>query len=498
MLSKPIIISDFQKGVSRNVNAGFNDMRNVDIHSRQGNARINPKATKISSTTVTGLIKGFASSISTSTDFWAIDDAASCKVYKSDAGTASWSVVSGNSSSQIGNDIAYWKDHIFIGTTDRVDTYGKLSGTPAWFQNWLGNNGETNITLTSQTEYRPILAGQDDKLYIADGRYIHTVAETTGQTFDDGTAATFEITEQALDLPEGTTITSLQELGEYLVIGTNKETDTGQTQAAYIYFWDRVSSSFELPVRIKEDGIRAMVSTGQIVYVFTEGATVNIYAVNTASAQFLRKIETDGTVDGKDVRIYPNAAMWYRDKLYFGVRKTTTGGYPVGVYSYDPTTDVLVFENEISTGDTGDATSTNLGVGALFARTTTDFLIGWRDDSTYGIDLVADGGDKYTSYSAIIDTQVIPISTRDKTTIEELEIKLARELATDEGVRIQYRENKTDSWTTAWTFDHTTYGAVDGLLKYVEISVYSIQWRILLTTGSASTTTPELIYFRFQ
>jgi len=80
---------------------------------------------------------------------------------------------------------------------------------------------------------------------------------------------------------------------------------------------------------------------------------------------------------------------------------------------------------------------------------------------SYGIDLSSATSYAYgTDYSGYFESMLYTVGTiNNKKTFEQLEFQLDRELATDEGIRIKYRVNLTDAWTTIGTYTYATLGA---------------------------------------
>jgi hypothetical protein len=196
--------------------------------------------------------------------------------------------------------------------------------------------------------------------------------------------------------------------------------------------------------------------------------------------------------------------MWNDDAIYFGTRSGSAaypnGGSPVGVFRYEPDTDILTFDAEISTGTTA-STGNELGVGAIAARLNRDYLVGWQDNTSYGVDSKTTTDYKFQPYATRFDTIFYRLgSSRDPVTLEEWEIILEKNLASSEAVKVSYRTDKTsDSWTEIIDATFATYGAVSSMQGEFTIpDIKTIQFRIELTTGSSSYATPELVEVRIQ
>lgn len=112
--------------------------------------------------------------------------------------------------------------------------------------------------------------------------------------------------------------------------------------------------------------------------------------------------------------------------------------------------------------------------------------------ATYGIDLTTATSYAYTTdYSGYFDSPLYVVgSIKDPRSFTEMEFELAKKLATGEGIRILYRTNLTDSFTTMGTYTFANLGAI---ISHHDIpgipACEMIQIRVALL--GTSTTTPQ-------
>ncbi|MDQ3816114.1 MAG: hypothetical protein M3362_00300 [Acidobacteriota bacterium] len=484
-----IVIKDFQSGIADSPHLGFADIRNVDIYSSPGVVRLNWKTTKQSGTNVTDLIKWFVTNPSNG-DIYGLGDTG--KVYKSTTAGASWSVVSGNTTtSAAGNGLAIWKDYLIVARNVSIDVYGPLSGTPTW----------SNPFGTLQTSaFHPMLATQDDKLHIGNGRYMASVQERASTTFDPGNSSTFLFNDKALDLPANYQVKCLAELGTNLMIGTWQGSTIYQRKVADIFPWDKKTSSFTQPLKIGENGINQMMTFGNLLYIIA-GTNHNMYVSNGASVSPFKKLPSSVTsldyASGTYMDPYPGAITSHKGRIFTGVSSGTQSSMidGFGVWSVEPSDRRLVFENQISTGTT-NATN-NIRIGALASVSNDSYLISWQDNTTYGIDVV--GNSFYDSYAGYVVSPLIQVGSpmpNARIQITKQAFQLAKPLATGQGIRLKYRRNLSDNWTTIGTYDYATNGAViSGRFEVPINDAEFIQIRAELTT---SNTSPELKYVILQ
>lgn len=196
---------------------------------------------------------------------------------------------------------------------DSNDYYVSLSGTKYTVHKL--NIGEIDKTHS--------LVGIDDVVYYANGNNIGTIQETTPGTFNPGTSSTYDVNTNALDLPEGTKITALAEIGEYLSIGT---------QGGKVFFWDRKSDSFTFPVNIGEP-IGALKSKNNLLYITSQNAG-NVYIANLSSYEWQKNLSS----------LTPSRF----DTFVSGMEFFDNGAYMGGAVNSDPTyTGIWVYKNGV-------------------------------------------------------------------------------------------------------------------------------------------------------
>lgn len=130
MAKKIRIFDHFMGGLAISNKEGapgsFQNSRSIDIDSEPTSFKILPKTAKISSTTVTNLIKWFTSAKDGNT--YAID--AGNDIYKNNSGTVTKEV---DNSTGAGQGLAYFEedDHIYYSLTTTIGRYGPIDGSPS-------------------------------------------------------------------------------------------------------------------------------------------------------------------------------------------------------------------------------------------------------------------------------------------------------------------------------------------------------------------------------
>jgi len=487
---KPLIIQAPSQGIAQSPHVGFGDMRNLDIYSVPGVVKLNTIPVKKSSTTVDAQVKWIVRNPSAPEEIYALDS--NGVVYNSANDGASWAELADKLGS--GQGLAVWKDHLVLVGATTLETYGPLSGTPAW------NSFQTDLDTDSL--WHPCLVSKlDDKLYIGAGRYIASLAEVSGQNFDDATGGTYTWTPQALTLPEDYRVKCLAEQGNNLMIGTWKGDDIFDNRIADIFPWDGSATTYGKPIILNENGVNAMINMGGYLYILA-GIDGDIYKSNGVQAWKIAQIPQSvaNTAGGKYLEPYPGAMCSFKDRLFFGISSINiTDG--LGVYSLMETSkgNIVNFEHTISTLTMGSANPTV--IGALFPVTRDTLLIGWRDNATYGIDLTSPTSYLHTTTytKAYFDSPLYQVGTHlNKRSFNHLEFYLAKELAASEGIQIKFRINLTDSFTTIGTY--TTANMGTGVTSYhIDTNIPACEMlQIRVELLGTATTTPEFKYLKLD
>lgn len=483
-----IVIEAPRQGIAQSPHVGFGSVVNLDITSVQGVAQLNTILVKKSGSTVTALVNWLVRHPITTTEVYALDAAGT--VYKSTDSSATWSVLSGSSSTSAhGNGLWIWKNYLFVARDAYLDVCGDGTATGITAANWsLGWK-----SIDSDVLWHPMLTSKNDgKLYGGAGRFVYSLEENTGYTFAPGTAATFTWTQQALDLPSSYRIKCIAELGNNLMLGTWQGTNIYDIRVADIFPWDRSAVSFGAPLQMGEYGVHAMINILENLYVLA-GIGGTVYRSDGVNAVVIAQLPQDLS-GGKYIEFYPGSIASYKKKLFFGVGQGGSTAIPeMGVYSVEQTGrgSVLNLEHTISTLNDGSVNP--LKVTALLPISRDTISVAWRDNSSYGIDLASNTSYAYTTdYSGYFTSPIYKVgSIKNLRTFEEIEFELAKKLVTGQGIKLQYRTNTTDSFSDIGTFEFSTLGGVVSHWAIPKIPACEmVQIRCMLK--GSSTTTPQL------
>ncbi len=482
-MPNPLVVAAPREGIAPSPHIGFGNVRNIDMFSKPGVARLNNILVKESASTVDAQIKWIVKNPASPANVYAVDSNGS--VYNSSNSGDTWAELSDRGGA--GQGLAVWKDYLFVAEGGTVDVYGPLSGSPSWSNDWQSFS-------ENDSDWEPMLVSKlDGNLYIGTGRYVASLSEDSGQNFAPGSASTYTYTASHLTLPEDYRVKCLAEQGNNLMIGTWMGSNIYDNKIADIFPWDGSSTTYYDPVQINENGVNAMLNIGGNLYVLA-GTEGKIYKSNGVQAWPIAQIpEAISDIrGGKYLEPYPGAIMNFKGRPFFAINSQDVDG--MGVYSLMETANgnILNCEHVISTETTGGTNP--LIIGALLGIARDQFVAGWRDNATYGIDRSSQTSYAYTTdYTGFFDSPIYQVGTyTNGRKYDTLELTLGKELAASEGVQLSYRVNETDSFTTIGTYTTAEIGTGQSSFRTDEINIpecQQIQIRVALL--GTSTTTPE-------
>lgn len=407
---------------------------------------------------IQGIVKDINSGI-----YYAVDDDG--RVWKRPVGEEVWYSINCEAdltnaalTTAYGKGIAIWKDYLvvyrIVGGNLNLDFFGNLSTGTA---TWVGTitTGQATNALWSHHSF----VSRNGKLYWGNGRYVGSLLEVDGQTFDPTNAATYTLTAAALDLQKYTVINCISEIETNLLIGTNFG----------IFTWNKNDTSFENQL-FPGENVYAIVNKGGLAY-FIGGTKRELNVTNGVSWKKLIEVPQHlQDLRSSTPSIYPYAICINEDKVYWGVSQVSTS---CGIWSYNIETGALVFENQLSSLTTDY-------VGALFT-------VGYKQIFA-GISgkIYITGSHSCTGYIGYFISPFYMIGHKLSTpTLERLEFELDRPMITGEGVRISYRNTLNASFTVLGTYEFATWGAQQIMNVKFGNKTNTVQLKVELTTSNA-------------
>jgi len=340
---------------------------------------------------------------------------------------------------------------------DIINVYGDPNkNAPSWTNAWNfgGATSDTalNSTAGSNNSHHAIV-GQDNIIYFCDGRFVGTIKEISGQTFDPANTATYVGNDQALDLPENEVAQYVEELGTTLLIASNVTNK--------IYPWDRLSDSFNYPIFVPALVIKKLKNVGGLVYILA-GTKGDIYYTQGSYVRHLvslpdQVINNSGTLTASVVTWGGIAAL--DGNLLVGASVQTSGNS--GVYLIDPNTGKIIIDQIPSTG------SANV---TAFEVTDHFYYFGYAGGADYHTTT------RYSALEAVVQSQLYRVATKiGKATYSSLEVVTAKPATTGAQIRIGYRTNTSAGFTTLATYtadsSATTFQTDIGLIDIENIQI---------------------------
>ena len=372
--------------------------------------------------------------------------------------------------------------HLTLDVAFPADVTGVSFKYRHWTDDW-----KTTLTSVDSDDHNHSIFGQDNIIYVCHDRYIATISELTTFTPGGTEGVEYHFENQALDLPEHKIAKCLDELRQYLLVGTIGRGD--HDPEGMIFPWDRTSVSFEMPIKSGGDGVHQIISDKNYAYAMDKKG--NIFITDGLNIRLFKKISqhlNDFSVVGQRFALYPYAVNMYNGKICFGIGFSDGahfGPITCGIYSLEQ--DRLTIPHIISTG-TVDGSP--VLIGALAVQTADRLFFSWRDNTTYGVDRTTAGWS--TNYEGFLTTELFQVGTHfNRTKFQRITIQMARPLRSGDGVRIQYRDDLLASWTTINTWD--TENEQETFFQFDSSRLSAIQFKIALKAYNAGNWSPEFL-----
>lgn len=327
-------------------------------------------------------------------------------------------------------------------------------------ETWFG----AKIGSLDAYHYIKLCMGKDGYMYFTNG---NNIGRITAISITLGVLSiTYTSTNSSgFVLPKNSYGVSLTTLGDKLLIGT-QQGNSYSVRSAYPYssivIWDYVSANADNIIEVNENGINAMIPNKNQVY-FSAGNDGNIYITDGVNYQKIKRLPYNRAgIWVAPATVYPNAmCINQRGNLLVGLSATydanspnTTGVWEIGLMKDYPT-HLPFFSRD---GNLGNVSNVRFGSVRVLDDNTLAF--GVQSGSTYELSKTSATA-LNTNYTARWRTQAYVVSdARDKKTFEQLEFLLTKPLVENQGVKISYRTNLIDDFTTIDTWNYSSIGAV--------------------------------------
>lgn len=297
---------------------------------------------------------------------------------------------------------------------------------------------------------------------------------------------------QRLQFPPDENVRCLEVIGDYLFISTWKNDDITSYGRSRIYFWDGVSDTYNGFVAI--DGqVNAMINTGNNNLLLFHGTTGMISTYNGGITELKR---LKGIGENLTVEILPGAVATWEGLTYFGIGGGTSTSIDRLAYSYGrKDKDTPYSLNKAYPISTGTLNSTTLKIGAILGVNAAQFFVAWRDNATYGVDII----DTTTDQSSVF-VQTLRLdggAPGQEKLMKSINLRYAP-ITDTQKITVQWRDNNTGAFTTLGTVDGTSSADLSTLYKSFTSSAfleyfYEREIKILLETQGGGTDAPTLL-----
>ncbi len=277
----------------------------------------------------------------------------------------------------------------------------------------------------------------------------------------------------------------LKNIGTWLFIGA---TSSNSSDARY-FLWDGFSDDYNYARTLKgEDGINAVEVADDGTVLVHAGKQGHVYQLISVDAPLMKLKELPRIEKSKTIEVYPGSSANYQGRTLFGLSSGTSVTAERGVYSYTSTdknyAKTFNMEYAISTGTT---TGITLEIGCLLSANTNKLFIGWRDGSTYGVDLVDGTGVQATALLETLIHDDNPVYRRKH--YKKFKIKLAGNSQTGEVLTLSYKADR-GSWTSIGTLDFSSDGAINVKRFKPDIKAFELEFRA--SFANSGSTAPSI------
>lgn len=295
-----------------------------------------------------------------------------------------------------------------------------------------------------------------------------------------------EFLQHRLIFPSGYEATSGAIWTEYFMVGTEKRSasSTNEFQEGKIFGWDGISTSYNFIIDVPEGAPYSLFSQGNVLYYFAGGGWYAWSGGNPVKIFQLPNTDSEYKDESLSLVNYPHTQAVRNGILVGGFpSQTSSTSIEHGVYSFGNRnvnySKSFGFSYTISTGSRTNGTL-RIGVVKAFGD---QMFISWRDDSTYGVDIVSPNSDPFST--AVWESLIYDGGRPDKDkSITEVKLTF-KALPTGATITPKYKINRGD-WVTGTA---ATEGATECILnvnnrfKEIQIGFDAV----------ATTTTPEII-----
>lgn len=405
--------------------------------------------------------------------------------------TGTWTFLStANSTSNSGSldGLAYWLGYLWKFRYNAIDYWNGST----WVVGWDPTTGSTGGTpLTADVKHFAYVA-TNNQLYFTNGSSVGRIFAPDPDAFDPTDTDTYSFSASILKIPKTDIALSLCEVGG----GSSSQSTllVGGAQNA-IYPWDKLSTSFSLPIYVADSYIGRMVSANQNAFIFPGkfAGRGRIYITNGSQADLYYKVP-DYIFSQEDPYFLWGDAIFHRNNLIFGVllNSNSSGTYPTSYNIWGLSLEDKRFRSlTYQTTDNG-----RLSVGALIPIISPEgtpnkangfgFIAGYSNDSSTAAIGYSGASAGVASSGSKILSDLIPVGTfLEKRTFTQCEYKLRTPLQSGESISVTPIKDGVAG--TAYSFQPTVAsGELSGVANQTIQGSQWLQLQVDLVGNSVS------------
>lgn len=331
--------------------------------------------------------------------------------------------------------------------------------------------------LVTDSDYHPV-EQMLNFLAIGNGRYVATYAADAGYT------------PHKLSLPSGWKVRCFAKWREYLAIGCWQGSSIYDTDKGIIFFWDGYSTTYNFYVEVAEGAVNAMLANRDLLYVWAgyHGDLLSYRGLYGDTAQNVKRMPKMAA--NKYMETMPKAVGMYDALLRWGAAgNSNSSDVERGIYTWGrrkaSNQESLSYDYPISTGSRA---STGVQIGFIMPIDR-KLLIGWKDSTSYGMDVMDPTGNFYPTATYEKDIKDYGAMWKQKKAmVVRADFK---RLATGEQVRVKYKLDRASDWTAG---DYVTSSVEDTTVARLPIDFGNHkEAQIAADLVSPGTTAPTIL-----
>lgn len=255
-------------------------------------------------------------------------------------------------------------------------------------------------------------------------------------------------TPHRLVFPSGWKVRCITPFRGFWAIGCWKGSDITQTDEGRIFFWDGISDTYFDSIPVPEGAVNAMYAYKGKLYIWAGYHGERFVYEGGDSTNDNLKQQVPLIADDEYIEILPKAVRSWDGLLRWGVGGiSNSNNVERGVYTegrkYPFSPDSLSYDYPISTGSRA---TTNVKIGFIYP-VAQKLLIGWKDNVSYGMDVVDPTGDCFASGT-------VEEPKRDYGRVSKKKLALVaraecKPLTSGQQIRVKYKYDDDTNWTAS-------------------------------------------------